>query len=263
MPPQLEHIETPRATLGWVLGFLSTQLLHSLFFLLFLSISYTHTHSGATSIRPADIYYYYSGSITYLEHIVGNLTVRSGDDDDQRGDIALELTTPSRTRSTLLSYRSNDGRSGRYYRWPFMSVMFWGENPRGNWRLTVRSRNRRTVVSFEDLRFQFYGSSVTPQSVSQIPTRCHSDCARGCAAEGSMFCDACANLRNAYTLECIERCPPGYSERNGYCYDRNQPEPVCDSKLLTLNAGKQEFSICESPERLIANKKGYTMFVYC
>ena len=252
----------------WAFYLLITVIFSPLF-LLSLSISCTHTHRDATSRQQETIFYSYTGAITYLEHVVVNLTIRSEGTHDQRGDISLELISPMGTQSTLLNYRSNDDRSGGYFKWPFMSVMFWGENPRGWWRLTLRSRNRRTAVSFEGLRFQFYGTSVTPESVSRIPDQCHSDCARGCAAEGSMFCDACVNLRNAYTLECIESCPPGYTERNGYCYDRTQPEPVCDSKLLTVVTGKQVytcFSMCGSTEMLIT-KVGqvvfFTRIVYC
>ena len=187
---------------------------------------------------PAVISYTYSGSIAYLEHVVVNVTLQPGGQVSERGHIGLAIRSPSGTRSTLLKYRAIDDRNSRYNRWPFMSVAFWGENPRGRWQLIISSQNSGTHISYSDLVFQFYGSSVTPESVSRIPDRCHSDCTRGCAAAGSMFCDACVNLRNAYTMECINSCPPGYTKRNGYCYDRTLPEPVCDSKILSLTSGK-------------------------
>ena len=165
------------------------------------------------------------------------MTLETNGQAAQRGHIKLELTSPSGTRSTLLKYRVLDDRNAQYYRWPFMSVAFWGENPAGLWRLTIKSQNSGTDVNYSNLVFQFYGTSTTPTSVSRIPARCHSSCARGCAAAGAMYCDACVRLRNAYTMECINRCPAGYTQRNGYCYDRSQPEPVCDSKLLSLTSG--------------------------
>ena len=165
------------------------------------------------------------------------MTLQSSGDDSQRGHIGVELRSPSGIRSTLLKYRVIDDRNAQFYRWPFMSVKFWGEDPRGTWQLTIRSANFATRADFSNLVFQFYGTSVTPASVSRIPARCHLSCTRGCAAAGSMYCDACVRLRNAYTMECIERCPSGYTQRNGYCYDSSLPEPVCNSKILTLTSG--------------------------
>ena len=49
--------------------------------------------------------------------------------------------------------------------------------------------------------------------------------------------DACANLRNAYTLEYVALCPSGYTERNGYCYSRSEPVPVYDPNGLSLPTG--------------------------
>ena len=192
----------------------------------------------ATRSRPVVITQTYSGSITFLEHVVVNVTViPTGRSDPRRGHISLEIRSPSRTATTLLKFRSIDDTNRDYIRWPFMAVAFWGEDPRGTWRLTIRSQSHDTNADYSNLRFQFYGTAVTPPAVARIPSRCHSDCARGCAAPGSEFCDVCTNLRNAYTMECIDRCPTGYTQRNGYCYNHTRPEPVCNSKLLTLTSG--------------------------
>ena len=161
----------------------------------------------------------------------------TGNTDPRRGHISVDIRSPSRTLSTLLKYRSIDDTNRDYIRWPFMSLAFWGENPSGAWQLTIRSQSQYTNADFSGLRFQFYGTSATPPAVARIPSRCHSDCARGCAAPGSEFCDVCINLRNAYTMECIDRCPAGYTQRNGYCYNSSLPEPVCNSKLLSLTSG--------------------------
>ena len=112
-----------------------------------------------------------------------------------------------------------------------MSVMFWGENPTGQWTLNIRTGDVTGVAVVSRVEFQFYGVSRVPEAVANIPEQCHSDCSRGCAREGSNFCDSCVNLRNAYTLECINECPPGYTERSGYCYDATLPTKVCNSPL--------------------------------
>ena len=195
-------------------------------------ISVIYSSPYTTSIQ-------YSGSIQYLEHVVVHMTVETDSVHGygSRGDIRIELTSPFGTLSTLLGHRDKDLEKGGYYEWPFMSVMFWGEDPAGEWSLNIISRNSETEVEVSDVEFQFFGTSAVPQSVASIPNKCHSDCARGCAAEGSRFCDACVNLRNAYTLECIDQCPPGYTERNGYCFNPEEPEEQCNSPLKVKEEG--------------------------
>ena len=151
----------------------------------------------------------------------------------RRGDVRIQLTSPSETQSVLLDYRYSyfdEGEFGQVYsEWPFMSVMFWGEDPTGEWNLTVTSRY--TQYEVYDVKFQFFGLYETPESVANIPIECHPDCSRGCAKEGSNYCDACINLRDAYTLECIDSCPQEYTERNGYCYNSSVPTKQCSSTL--------------------------------
>ena len=151
----------------------------------------------------------------------------------------IQLTSPSGTYSTLLSYRDNDNAAGGYFEWPFMSVMFWGEDPAGLWRLDVTSRSNLTNVEVVVFNATFYGVSTLPESVANIPATCHPNCSRGCSGEGSDNCDACSNLRNAYTLECIDTCPPGYTERNGYCYNSTLPNEECFSPLKEKEGGNE------------------------
>lgn len=156
--------------------------------------------------------------------MIATLTLTTG---GRRGDIQVELTSPQGTTSTLLPYRSNDRSSGSFTNWPFMSVHYWGEDPRGQWMLTVRFRGSTSSAVVSNLTVTFYGTAETPAAVQRIPTHCDPACLRGCAAAGAEFCDACVNLRNAHTLECINQCLPGYVERNSYCYDPTVPEPQC------------------------------------
>lgn len=144
-----------------------------------------------------------------------------------RGDIQMELTSPQGTTSILLPYRTPDSWPGEYNKWPFMSVHFWGENPSGDWTITVRNRGNNGTVILSDVELIFYGTTSTPAVISRIPAQCDSACARGCAATGAMFCDACRQSRNAKTLECVEDCAEGQTRRSGYCYDASKPEPEC------------------------------------
>ena len=166
-----------------------------------------------------------------------SVEVESSSFSGKRGDIKIELTSPSGTVSTLLGHRDDDFVHGGYFDWPFMSVMFWGEDPTGEWTLTITTQSSHTDVNVYDIEFQLYGVSSIPESVANIPDECHSDCRRGCAQQGSEFCDACVNLRNAYTLECIDTCPLGYTEHNGYCYDQSIPTEECSTPLKDKAGG--------------------------
>ena len=149
-----------------------------------------------------------------------------------RGDIQLELTSPRGTTSILLPYRTVDLWPGEYTDWPFMSVHFWGEDPSGDWTLTISNRGTSGVVEVSDVQFIFYGTAETPEVISRIPRECHSACARGCAAPGAEFCDSCRRLRDAATRQCVDECPEGLAMRSGYCYNATEPEAECKPFVL-------------------------------
>ena len=173
----------------------------------------------------------------YLEHVVTKLSVAVPDNDFHltRGNLQIELTSPSETLSVLLQPRPYDNEPGEYVDWPFMSVMFWGENPTGQWTLNITTSGISGVAIVRNVEFQFYGVSRVPEAVANIPDQCHPNCKRGCAREGSNYCDSCVNLRNAHTLECINQCPSGYSNRSGYCYNASLPTKQCNSPLKEVN----------------------------
>ena len=156
----------------------------------------------------------------------------------RRGDIRIELLSPSGTMSILLPHRERDAvpiasfyDGEGYIDWPFMSVHFWGEDPRGEWTLTFRYRGMNHSASFEGLSINLHGTLKTPEAVVDY-SDCNSTCLGGCARGGSSeYCHRCANLRHAETLECIDVCPAGFQEVNGYCYDPNLPAPQCNKTV--------------------------------
>ena len=166
---------------------------------------------------------YYYDTYYYSDQIMPN-----------RGDIQLRLVSPSGTTSTLLPYRNRDSWPGDYEEWPFMSVHFWGEDPSGEWNLLIDYRGSTGVVLVSDVEFTFYGTQSTPAVIARIPTVCDPACARGCAASGPQFCDACRQYRNATTLECVSSCAVGLVERSGYCYDVSEPEPFCNNRMIDV-----------------------------
>ena len=173
----------------------------------------------------------YNDDVRFLEHVVVQLTAVfepvGGILQPQSGDIELDLTSPMGTTSNLLPRRPQDTRIGGYRDWPFMSVHFWGEDPSGDWTLTVRNHGFIGTLVVRDIRFTFYGTAQVPAAVARIPQQCHELCLRDCAAPGPEFCDACRQLRLADNLMCVDECPPGQVERRGYCYNPLLPEPAC------------------------------------
>ena len=139
-------------------------------------------------------------------------------DHARRGDIMVELRSPHGTVSTLLPYRNFDYINAEGYSyWPFMSVHHWGENPVGSWTITVTYKNYHAKVIVTVHGFDIYGTSQEPEAVSRIPKTCDPACARGCAAAGPEYCDACKDFRNQFNLECVSECAFKKAEYNNYC----------------------------------------------
>ncbi len=194
---------------------------------------------------------YTSSGITFLEHVIVELSLSFPDqlytydyEDDTTvnnfgpgaytGNIQVELTSPAGTQSVILPYRPYDVTSNGYSNYQFLSVLHWGENPNGQWNLTFLNQNQfeNGTLQVTIHNITLYGTDSTPQSVSSIPSQCHESCdsSKGCGGPGPEHCDACANLRNAMTLECIDACPQGFLQRNNYCYDGNLPEVGCERR---------------------------------
>ena len=161
-----------------------------------------------------------------------------------RGDIQINLISPTFTHSRLLPYRSRDSWPGNYTNWPFMSVHYWGEDPSGEWCLQITNRGASGMLIVGNLEFSFHGTTQTPAVIARIPSQCDSACARGCAAPGPEFCDSCRNYRNAETRECMEQCPAAYTIVNRYCFNSSLPEPECVRAIETgSSASHVRFSV--------------------
>eukprot|EP00039_Didymoeca_costata_P001820 m.55382 g.55382 ORF g.55382 m.55382 type:complete len:760 (+) comp10981_c0_seq3:158-2437(+) len=76
--------------------------------------------------------------ITSLEHVQVYVNIDIGA--VKRGDVLIEVTCPSGTPSSLLSSRSDSGRSR--IDWTMMTVRCWGEDPKGQYTLKISSASR-------------------------------------------------------------------------------------------------------------------------
>ena len=179
----------------------------------------------------------------YLEEVAKLNTDRDvydwlGDSHPKRGDIKVELVSPSGTKSTLLPYRKYDFINAEgYYNWPFMSLHYWGEDPIGTWTINVYFQSNYGYVSVHVNSFELYGTNIIPEAVSRIPNSCDDACLNKCAAAGPQYCDACKHSRNATTLKCLDTCPLRFQQYNGYCVDSSVlPTSTSTSKSATTTS---------------------------
>lgn len=155
----------------------------------------------------------------------------------RRGDIQVELTSPRGTTSVLLPYRKYDFVNVEgYTRWPFMTVRHWGEDPAGEWNVTVFFRSSEGNVSIDDVELTLYGTADVPLAVKAIPTVCDKSCARDCVSSGADGCDACAKgyVRDTSTLNCLTECPKNTTEYSGYCVEGRVIFPDNGGELVLL-----------------------------
>ena len=155
---------------------------------------------------------YQSTRVVYVEQVIATMTLKlqGMSQGSGRGDIYITLQSPSATASTLLFKRPYDNdRTNGYSNWPFMSVHFWGEDPRGTWTLVVHYDGSSGQVVLSGLSLTLFGTSSIPIAIGLAPP---TSCGQGL-------------YRNASTLECMHSCD--FAVRNGYCYDATQPETRC------------------------------------
>ena len=140
----------------------------------------------------------------------------------KRGDFKVTLTSPSNTTSTLLFERPFDiVNTEGYYEWPFLTVLHWGEDPTGEWAITVTWSNSIGKGIVSNASVALYGVSNLPDSVANT-ANCNTLCAGRCGGPLSSDCDSCNSqtVRNATSLECINPtdCIEPYVMSDGYCY---------------------------------------------
>lgn len=98
-------------------------------------------------------------SIRFLENIMVTTDVTYS---AFRGYTEIELVSPKRTRSPLLTVRSYDNKptdSPGTFVWTFRTVHFWGENTIGNWKLRTRSASNLCKVGPVSWSVTFYGTA--------------------------------------------------------------------------------------------------------
>ncbi|KAI9560352.1 hypothetical protein GHT06_014369 [Daphnia sinensis] len=101
--------------------------------------------------------------VNFLEHVEVIVNIEY----PVRGQLEIDLISPSGTRTQVLKPRSKDQSKLGFVNWPFMSVHTWGENPKGQWKLiaTDVSSQKPSLLSgrIVNATLVLHGTSAMPE----------------------------------------------------------------------------------------------------
>ncbi|XP_035274664.1 proprotein convertase subtilisin/kexin type 6 isoform X1 [Anguilla anguilla] len=102
-------------------------------------------------------------SVVYLEHVVVRVLIVH----PRRGDLQINLISPSGTRSQLLAKRLLDNSNEGFRNWEFMTVHCWGEKAEGQWTLEIfdspsQHRNPEVLGKLKEWTLILHGTAVHP-----------------------------------------------------------------------------------------------------
>ncbi|MCI4381190.1 hypothetical protein PGIGA_G00248710 [Pangasianodon gigas] len=171
--------------------------------------------------------------VIYLEHVVVRITITH----PRRGDLSINLTSPSGTKSQLLANRLFDHSMEGFKNWEFMTTHCWGEKAAGDWILEIydspsQLRSQKAPGKLKEWALVLYGTSVhpyssrsdKPRSVVESPVEdeygeeyvgpCDPECSEnGCEGPGPHQCINCLHYFLKFknnTRMCVPECPPGF-----------------------------------------------------
>ncbi|KAK0947698.1 pheromone processing endoprotease [Friedmanniomyces endolithicus] len=101
-----------------------------------------------------------------LEHVTVTMNVQH----TRRGDLSVELRSPSGMVSHIATHRRNDAASAGYVDWTFMSVAHWGESGVGSWTVVVKDTNvNEHNGTFTDWKLKLWGEGIDAASQGLLP----------------------------------------------------------------------------------------------
>ncbi|KAK4144792.1 peptidase S8/S53 domain-containing protein [Dichotomopilus funicola] len=105
-------------------------------------------------------------NLARLEHITVTMNVAHG----RRGDISVDLISPSKVVSHLSVTRKYDESTEGYDDWTFMSVAHWGELGTGTWTIVVKDTNINEFSGrFVDWHLKLWGESLDASKAVLLP----------------------------------------------------------------------------------------------
>ncbi|XP_060592456.1 neuroendocrine convertase 2-like [Ruditapes philippinarum] len=188
--------------------------------------------------------------ISNLEHVIVTIRYRAS----RRGNVEFFIDSPSGTRSKIFRSRTND-LSSSSITWDFMSVHTWGENPEGDWTLTMSDAIGGTSMNLYYWSIQFYGTVTDP--LAGIP-------AAGEIGGSCIDSSECSAITDGGCLQdckiCVV-CNDGYRVIDIYCKQDGQLGGYCDDSVTcaTTDSGcLQDGNIC-----VVCNDGYRVIDIYC
>ncbi|KAJ0067867.1 hypothetical protein NL108_011448, partial [Boleophthalmus pectinirostris] len=215
-----------------------------------------------------------NNQVIYLEHVVVRITILH----PRRGDLSINLTSPSGTKSQLLANRLFDHSTEGFKNWEFMTTHCWGEKAAGDWVLEIydspfQLRSQKVPGKLKEWSLVLYGTSVhpytrsdKPRSVEQpteeefteeynascvvltlclCPGPCDPECNEsGCEGPGPHHCINCLHYFLKFknnTRMCVSECPSGFFR------DERKRCKKCSSSCETcVGSRSDQCSTCRS-----------------
>ncbi|XP_022108498.1 neuroendocrine convertase 1-like [Acanthaster planci] len=111
-----------------------------------------------------------SDEVTYLEHVIFSVSI----DYSRRGALNVHLTSPSGTKTKLLTERREDSSDESMDNFPLMSVQLWGEQAAigdGVWKLDIFDSTLEDISVghngyLRDWRLELHGTKELPKYVN-------------------------------------------------------------------------------------------------
>jgi len=101
-----------------------------------------------------------------IEHV----TVIMNVEHMRRGDLSVELRSPTGMVSHIATHRRKDNAHTGYVDWEFMSVAHWGEDGIGDWTVVVKDTNvDKNTGTFTDWRLKLWGESIDGSKQELLP----------------------------------------------------------------------------------------------
>ncbi|KAG7257736.1 hypothetical protein CRUP_038303 [Coryphaenoides rupestris] len=146
--------------------------------------------------------------VSSLEHAQARLSLQH----PHRGRLAVHLTSPLGTRSTLLSPRPNDYSREGFSDWSFMTTHSWDEDPRGEWTLEIENvasiEGDYGVLSEFSLVLWGTGPGAVNPSAPDFPRPSNNSCK---TFDAQQICIECSPGFSLFLQGCVKLCPPGFS----------------------------------------------------
>lgn len=101
---------------------------------------------------------------------VEHVTVIMNVEHMRRGDLSVELRSPSGMVSHIATHRRKDNAHSGYVDWEFMSVAHWGEDGVGDWTVVVKdTKVDSNSGTFTDWRLKLWGESIDGDKQELLP----------------------------------------------------------------------------------------------